>query len=47
MDWVNRLKDYLWTIPYYGEVNNYFDEKKRFVAEAVERFIIDKPAHGS
>ena len=44
---VSKIKETLWSIPLYREVHIYSDERKRFFQEARERFVKEKPEHGS
>ena len=47
MSILKSLKESVWSLPFFTELYINFDEKKRFYAEAKERFGKEAPSHGS
>ena len=44
---LNSLKEFIWSSSFFKEIYIYFDEKKRFYAEAKTRFLKEAPSNGS
>lgn len=47
MSFLKSIKESIWSLPLFREFYIYFDEKKRFFAEAKERFATESSSHGS
>jgi glutathione synthase/RimK-type ligase-like ATP-grasp enzyme len=47
MSFVNRIKNWLWSVSLFNELYILVDERKRFLNEAKKRFATEKPQQGS